>query len=96
MSIQTQAFNSSIQRVGIVRLFARESEIVHEGDPANCVYEVISGTVCTCKMLREKDVGNIPAFISQAMFSDWKAPKNRTWLPKRSPTLRFGSSKNKR
>ena len=53
MSIQTQAFNSPIQRVGIVRPYARKSEIVQEDDPANCVYEIISGAVCTCKTLRE-------------------------------------------
>jgi CRP-like cAMP-binding protein len=45
--------NPSIQHVGIVRSYAREREIVHENDPADCVYEVISGTVCTSKMLRE-------------------------------------------
>jgi CRP-like cAMP-binding protein len=49
MSIQTQAFNSPIQHVGIVRSYTRKSEIVHEDDPANYVYEVISGTVCTCR-----------------------------------------------
>jgi CRP-like cAMP-binding protein len=53
MSIQTQAFNSPIQHVGIVRSYTRKSEIVHEDDPANYVYEVISGTVCTCRTLRE-------------------------------------------
>jgi CRP/FNR family transcriptional regulator, nitrogen fixation regulation protein len=45
--------STSIQHVGILRSYARKREIVHEDDPANCVYEVISGTVCTCKMLRE-------------------------------------------
>ena len=45
--------NPSIQHVGIVRSYTRKREIVHEDDPANCVYEVISGTVCACKMLRE-------------------------------------------
>jgi CRP/FNR family nitrogen fixation transcriptional regulator len=45
--------NPSIQHVGIVRSYAREHEIVHENDPANCVYEVINGTVCACKMLRQ-------------------------------------------
>jgi CRP/FNR family nitrogen fixation transcriptional regulator len=45
--------STSIQHVGIVISYARKREIVHEDDPANCVYEVISGTVCACKMLRE-------------------------------------------
>src|SRR5215472_12748538 len=52
MSIH-RSFNPSIPCVGIVRSYARKSEIVSKDDPANRVYEVISGTVCTCKMLRE-------------------------------------------
>jgi CRP/FNR family nitrogen fixation transcriptional regulator len=43
----------SSRRIGIVRSYPRKSQIIREGDPANHVYEVISGTVCTCKMLRE-------------------------------------------
>jgi CRP/FNR family transcriptional regulator, nitrogen fixation regulation protein len=39
--------------IGIVRSYPRKSEIVREDDPADHVYEVISGTVCACKMLRE-------------------------------------------
>jgi CRP/FNR family nitrogen fixation transcriptional regulator len=46
-------FNPSIQRVGIVRSYAPKREVVSEDDPANRVYEVISGTICTYKMLRE-------------------------------------------
>jgi CRP/FNR family transcriptional regulator, nitrogen fixation regulation protein len=42
-----------IDCAGFVRSYARKSEIVGEDDPANCVYEVVSGTVCTCKMLKE-------------------------------------------
>ena len=53
MNIQTQSFNSSIQPVGIVRSYPRKWEIVREDDPTDHVYEVVSGTVCTCKMLRE-------------------------------------------
>jgi CRP/FNR family transcriptional regulator, nitrogen fixation regulation protein len=44
---------SSSQRIGIVRSYPRKSEIVREDDPADRVYEVVSGTVCACKMLRE-------------------------------------------
>jgi CRP/FNR family transcriptional regulator, nitrogen fixation regulation protein len=44
---------SSIKRIGVVRSYSRKSEIVREDDPAEHVYEVVSGTVCTCKMLRE-------------------------------------------
>src|SRR5215469_17423956 len=53
MNIQTQSFNSSVQPVGIVRSYPRKWEIVREDDPIDHVYEVVSGTVCTCKMLRE-------------------------------------------
>ena len=44
---------SSSQRIGVVRSYPRKSEIVREDDPADHVYEVVGGTVCTCKMLRE-------------------------------------------
>jgi CRP/FNR family nitrogen fixation transcriptional regulator len=44
---------SSIKRMGVVRSYSRKSEIVREDDPAEHVYEVVSGTGCTCKMLRE-------------------------------------------
>src|SRR5215472_6734508 len=52
MSLQTQSLNS-IQPVGIVRSYPSKREIIREDDPADHVYEVVSGTVCTCKMLRE-------------------------------------------
>src|SRR5262249_53224532 len=44
---------SSSQRISVVRAYPRKTEIVRQDDPADHVYEVISGTVCTCKMLRE-------------------------------------------
>jgi len=45
MSIQAQSFNPSIQRAGIVRSYARKSEIVRVDDLADHLYEVVSGTV---------------------------------------------------
>ena len=39
--------------VGVVRSYASKSEIIHENDPADRVYEVISGAVCTSRTLRE-------------------------------------------
>jgi CRP/FNR family nitrogen fixation transcriptional regulator len=53
MSIQTQSFHPSIQRVGVIRSYPRKNEIVRQYDPADHVYEVVSGAVRTCKMLRE-------------------------------------------
>jgi CRP/FNR family transcriptional regulator, nitrogen fixation regulation protein len=44
---------SSSQRIGVVRSYPGKSQIIREDDPADHVYEVVSGTVCTCKMLRE-------------------------------------------
>jgi CRP/FNR family nitrogen fixation transcriptional regulator len=44
---------SSSKRIGAVRSYPRKSRIIREDDPADHVYEVISGTVCTCKMLGE-------------------------------------------
>jgi CRP/FNR family transcriptional regulator, nitrogen fixation regulation protein len=46
-------FGSFSQRIGVVRSYARKGEIIREDDPATRVYEVISGTVCTAKMLRD-------------------------------------------
>jgi CRP/FNR family nitrogen fixation transcriptional regulator len=43
----------SCTRIGVVRSYPRKSGIVREDDPADHVYEVVSGTICTCKMLRE-------------------------------------------
>src|SRR5499427_8279654 len=43
----------SSRRIGIVRSYPRKSQIIREDDPADHVYEVISGTLCTCKVLRE-------------------------------------------
>jgi CRP/FNR family nitrogen fixation transcriptional regulator len=44
---------SSGRRLGVIRSYPRKREIVCEDDPANHLYEVVSGTVCTCKILRE-------------------------------------------
>jgi CRP-like cAMP-binding protein len=65
MSIQAQSHNPSFEDIGVVRSYARKSEIVSEGDPASRVYEVVSGTVCTSRMLN-KGVGRLPVFIYQA------------------------------
>ena len=46
-------FGSFGERIGVVRSYARKREIVREDDPATRVYEIISGTVCTTKMLRD-------------------------------------------
>jgi CRP/FNR family transcriptional regulator, nitrogen fixation regulation protein len=53
MSIQTESLDPSIRRIGVVRSYAGKSEIVREDDPANHLYQVVSGTVCASKMLRE-------------------------------------------
>src|SRR6516165_6443530 len=43
----------SSRRIGVVRSYPRKSQIIREDDPADHVYEVVSGTVCSCKMLSE-------------------------------------------
>lgn len=43
----------SSRRIGVIRSYPRKSQIIREDDPADHVYEVVSGTVCTSKMLRE-------------------------------------------
>jgi CRP/FNR family nitrogen fixation transcriptional regulator len=42
--------NASIPGVGIVKSYARKRQIVRENDPAEHIYQVISGTVCTWRM----------------------------------------------
>jgi CRP/FNR family transcriptional regulator, nitrogen fixation regulation protein len=44
---------SSSRCIGLVRSYPRKNQIIREDDPADNVYEVVSGAVCTCKMLRE-------------------------------------------
>jgi CRP/FNR family nitrogen fixation transcriptional regulator len=46
-------FGSFSQRIGVVKSYARKREIIREDDPATRLYQVISGTVCTTKMLRD-------------------------------------------
>src|ERR1041385_4562562 len=43
----------SSRRIGIIRSYPRKTQIIREDDAAEHVYEVVSGTLCTCKMLRE-------------------------------------------
>src|SRR5215469_2481994 len=52
MNIQAQSLAPFFQH-RVVKSYARKSEIVRPHDPAKYLYEVVSGTVCTCKMLRE-------------------------------------------
>ena len=53
MNIQSQSLAPFLQHRGVVKSYARKSEIVRQHDAAKYLYEVVSGTVCTCKMLRE-------------------------------------------
>ena len=39
--------------VGVVRSYTSKSEIIREDDPADGVYEVVSGAVCTYRMMKE-------------------------------------------
>src|SRR6516225_11627619 len=52
MNIQAQSLAPFFQH-RVVKSYAHKSEIVRQHDPAKYLYEVVSGTVCTCKMLRE-------------------------------------------
>lgn len=44
--------NGFIQRIGVVKYYRRGSEIISEDGPTDRVFEVISGAVCTSKMLK--------------------------------------------
>jgi hypothetical protein len=54
------------QKIGVVRSYRRNSEISREEDATDRVYELISGTVCTCKILKQ-DAGRLLVFISQVI-----------------------------
>src|SRR5579864_1293121 len=43
----------AFERIGGRRSFARNEEIVAEGDPSDCWFKVISGTVRVCKLLAD-------------------------------------------
>jgi CRP/FNR family transcriptional regulator, nitrogen fixation regulation protein len=51
--MSAQSHELAIQRMGIVRSYRLNAEIVREDDPANDIYQIVSGAVCTCKILRE-------------------------------------------
>jgi CRP/FNR family transcriptional regulator, nitrogen fixation regulation protein len=53
MSIQAQSLDPSFQHLGVVKTYASKNGIIGEDDLADRLYEVISGTVCTYRMLRE-------------------------------------------
>jgi CRP/FNR family nitrogen fixation transcriptional regulator len=52
MRIQGQSLGAIAPRIGIVRSYPAKREIVHQNALATSLYEVISGTVCTCKFLK--------------------------------------------
>jgi CRP/FNR family transcriptional regulator, nitrogen fixation regulation protein len=53
MSIQAQSLSPSFQHLGVVKSYASKNEIIGEDDSADRVYEVISGAVCTYRILKE-------------------------------------------
>jgi CRP/FNR family transcriptional regulator, nitrogen fixation regulation protein len=53
MSAQSQLFDACVAQIGVVKSYALKSEIIDEEDLANRIYEVISGAVCTYRMLKE-------------------------------------------
>jgi CRP/FNR family transcriptional regulator, nitrogen fixation regulation protein len=53
MSVQGQLLDSCVSKTGVVRSYALKSEIIREEDPADRFYEVVSGAVCTYRMLKK-------------------------------------------
>jgi CRP/FNR family transcriptional regulator, nitrogen fixation regulation protein len=53
MSTQAQSLDSSRQHLGVVKSYSAKNEIIGEDDPADRIYEVISGAVCTYRVLKE-------------------------------------------
>jgi CRP/FNR family transcriptional regulator, nitrogen fixation regulation protein len=53
LSAETEAFNLLIAGAGVSVFFAPKTRIFHENDPADNVYKVVCGSVCTCKILSD-------------------------------------------
>ena len=52
-SVDTEAFDKLIDRIGHRISYAPKERIFHENDPAEYLYKVISGLVCTSKLLSD-------------------------------------------
>jgi CRP/FNR family transcriptional regulator, nitrogen fixation regulation protein len=52
-STESEAFGLFIGGIGVSVSFAPKTRIFHENDAAESVYKVISGSVCTCKVLSD-------------------------------------------
>jgi CRP-like cAMP-binding protein len=52
-SAEAEAFNLLIDRMGVRMSYAPKERIFHENDPAENVYKVVSGLVCTTKFLSD-------------------------------------------
>jgi CRP/FNR family transcriptional regulator, nitrogen fixation regulation protein len=52
-SAEAEAFDLLIGGIGVSLSFAPKTRIFHENDPADRVYKVASGSVCTCKILSD-------------------------------------------
>jgi CRP/FNR family transcriptional regulator, nitrogen fixation regulation protein len=52
-SAEAEAFNLLIGGIGVSASFAPKTRIFHDNDPAESVYKVVSGSVCTCKILSD-------------------------------------------
>jgi CRP/FNR family transcriptional regulator, nitrogen fixation regulation protein len=51
-SVEAEGFDSLIDRIGVQISYAPKERIFHENGPADSLYKVISGLVCTRKFLR--------------------------------------------
>src|SRR6516162_5593858 len=75
--VETTSDDESLARsmhvVGSVLYYPRRTAIIHEDDPADRLYKVISGAVCTYKILSDgrRQIGG---FYCRAIFSVSKAP----------------------
>jgi len=52
-SVEAEALDLLIDRMGGRLSYAPKERIFHEDDPAECLYKVISGLVCTSKLLSD-------------------------------------------
>jgi CRP/FNR family transcriptional regulator, nitrogen fixation regulation protein len=70
-SDNTEAFNLQVGRIGVNVPVATRELIFHEHDAAESVYKVVSGSVCTCKILSDGR-RQIVAFYLPGEFFDFE------------------------
>jgi len=70
----TDPMTAALQSIGTVMKFKRNAAVFSEGDPARCVYKVVSGAVRTCRVLMDGRRQIADFYLPGDFFGlDWQA-----------------------